>query len=177
MEKILFDELIKKDKSVIHFTITNLDKNINKLSFLGYKAINYNLDSWRDTQEIKNEIYYWRIISSFEGVGDIIKRIARYLKGGTNEQNHHLNSTFLELKNYFEFITNLLNPKVPLENNLKIYMDKKQSLLREFEILRDEFKDNLNLFLVITQLLKDILGKLDDVVLSIIDLNCKERRK
>jgi len=175
MEKMLFQELLKEDKSKVHFLISNLDKNINKLSFLGYKAINYNLDTWKNSEEIKNEIYYWRIISSFETVGDIIKRIARYLKNTSSEENHHLNNNLEEFKKYFEFVTNLLsiNTKVSLDNNLKLYLDKKQSLLREIEALRENFKNNLNLYLVISQLLKDILGKLDDVILSIIDINCE----
>ncbi len=174
MEKVFFDEIIKKDKKKIHFLISNLDKNINKLSFLGYKAINYNLDTWKNTDQLKNEIYYWRIISSFETIGDITKRLTRYLKDGSDEHNHHINSHLKELKNYFEFVTDLLNSnsKINLENNLKLYLDKKQSILRGLENLRENFKDNMNLFLVITQLLKDILGKLDEIILSIIDLNC-----
>jgi len=156
-----------------YFLIKNLDKNINKLSFLAYKAINYNLDTLKNSDEVKNEINYWRIISSLESIGDIIKRIARYLKSATNEHNHHINLNLKNLKTFFTFITDLLsfNSKVNFENNLKLYFDKKQSLLREFELLRDNFKDNLNLFLVITQLLKDILGKLDEIILSVIDLN------
>jgi len=154
MEKTIFNELVKEntDYKKSRF-ISQLDSNINKMTFLGYKAINYNLDSIKNPEEIKDSIHYWRIISSLENIGDIIKRIARYLQNETNEHNHFITLVCNEVKNYFEFTANLLDEKINLDNNLSIYLDKKQSLLREIEKLREQLEDNLNLFLVISQLI------------------------
>ncbi|MCA9495468.1 MAG: hypothetical protein KC589_00875 [Nanoarchaeota archaeon] len=171
MEKVLFDELIKEDKKKSYFLITTLDKNINKLTFLSYKALNYNLSALYNVKQAKNSIHYWRIVSAFESIGDIIKRISRYLKNETNEHNHYITDALVEVKEFFQFVTNLLNEGVKLENNLKLHLDKKQSLLRELEGLRGKLQDDLNLYLVITQLFKDIIGQLEEVVLSVIDLN------
>lgn len=175
MEKTLFNELTKKDenKRQKHRFIAQLDSNINKMTFLAYKAINYNLDTIKDPSQVKDSIHYWRIVSSFEHIGDIIKRIARYLQNETNEHNHFITLVSEDLKKYFDFTTNLLNSDANLDNNLKLYLDKKQSLLREIENLRNQLQDDLNLFLVISQLFKDILGQIDTIILSIIDISHK----
>mgnify|MGYP001595550262 FL=1 len=39
--------------------------------------------------------------------------------------------------------------------------------------MRAKFNEDINLYLVISQLLKDILGQLDTVLISVIDINCK----
>ena len=111
--------------------------------------------------------------SSFESIGDILKRVVRYLKEAEKEQLHHISIQLNSLKEYFLFVTNFLQKDINLENNLKLQLDKKQSLLREFENMRDKFGNDINLFLVISQLLRDILGQLDIVIISIIDINCK----
>lgn len=171
MEKILFQELRKDGDRNKQFLISSLDSNINKLTFLAYKAINYNLDVWKNPNEVKDTIHYRRLVASFERVGDIIKRLARYLKSD-KKYTQAVNLNIENLENYFTFLTSLIEPNPNLDNNLKIYLDKKQSLLREFEDLRVQFDDDINQFLVITQLFKDIVGQLDTVVLSVIDLNC-----
>lgn len=173
MEKILFDELSNEKKGNKSYLISSLDTNINKLSFLAYKAINYNLDALQNQSYVRDAIHYHRIVSSFENIGDILKRIARYLKDVDAENNHHISLQIIALKEYFVFITNFLQKDINLENNLKLHLDKKQSLLREFENMRAKFGDDINLFLVINQLLKDILGQLDTVLISVIDINCK----
>jgi len=178
MEKMLFSNLIKINldhniKIKKYSILTQLDSNINKLSFLAFKAINYNLDHIFDPEQVKDSIHYWRIVSSFEHIGDIIKRIARYLRNDNSEVISHFTKLFQDVSQYFDFIAKFLTKEIKLENNLKIHLDKKQSLLREFELIRTSMKSNLNLYLVLTQLLKDILGQLDIVVLSIIDLDHK----
>lgn len=177
MEKMLFTHVIKNydDDKKFHKQnfITQIDSNINKLTFLAYKAINYSLDIISDPILIKSSIHNWRIISALEQIGDIIKRIARYLKNSDKILVSNFNQIFLQIQSYFEFITLLINSDVNLDNNLKLYMDKKQSLLREFEKLKDNLKDNLNLYFVINQLFKDILGQLDVVILSVTDINTK----
>lgn len=171
--KAHFNELLKAKSNNKEYFLSNLDVNINKLSFLAYKAINSNLDELTNPSQAKCSIHYWRIVQSFEHMGDIVKRIARYLKDVDEEQSHYLNETISDVKAYYEFVTSLLKAdKGNMENNLKLNQDKKQSLLKEIEMLRDKFEGNLNLYLVITQLLKDIIGSLEDVVVSVIDLNC-----
>lgn len=176
MEKTIFNELIKEEsieRTKKHRFIAQLDTNINKLTFLAYKAINYNLDTIKDPDQVKDSIHYWRIVGSFEHIGDIVKRVARYLQNENNEHNHHINLVAGDVKKYFEFVTSLLTKDINLDNNLRLYLDKKQSLLRDIEKLRDKIQDDLNLFLVISQLFKDILGQLDSIILSIIDISHK----
>jgi phosphate uptake regulator len=173
MGKILFSELKKNTEGKSkYFLITNLDKNINKLTFLAYKAINYNLDVWKNPAEVKDTHYLRKIISSLEMMGDILKRIARYLKDD-DEISKKFYELLTEIEAYYDFVTSLINPEVDLDENLKTYLDKKQSLLKTIDFAREEFKDNLNLYLVISQLLKDVIGKLDNMLLGIIDIKCK----
>lgn len=172
MEKILFEELTS-DKEKKSFLIKKLDSNINRLTFLAWKAINYNLDVWQNPHQVKDAIHYWRIVASFESIGDIIKRLSRYTTDIPKNQNENINKIIIEVAEYFAFVTSLLDEDINLDPNLKLYLDKKQSLLRQFETLREHLDGNLNLYLVITQLLKDILGQLDSVVISIIDINHK----
>lgn len=167
IEKILFDEIIENNR---HNFISQIDSNINKLTFLIFKTINYHLEKREKTYEVKNSIYLWRIVSSLESIGDIIKRVAMYLERCEDKNSHNMVLMLRELKSYFEFITSLLVKDIKLENNLKLYLDKKQSLLKEFEENRIKFQDNINLYLVVSQLLKDIVGELDTITLSIIDI-------
>ena len=174
MEKVIFDELIKDTNDQRHYFISSLDANINKLTFLTYKALNYNLDSLSAPEQIKDTIHYWRIITSLEFIGDKLKRIARYLKDSKKKEHvEYINGLVNDIKDYFCFVTSLLDENVNVENNLKLYLDKKQSLLIEFENIRDKFKDELTLYLVLTQLFKDLLGEIGNIVLSIIDLKNK----
>lgn len=172
MEKILFDEFITIESQNRQHFISTLDTNINKLSFLAFKAINYNLDVLHNPAEAKDAIHYHRIVSAFETIGDILKRVTRYLKGEDERQVHLVNKQLSFLREYFIFVTNLLNENINLNENLKVQQDKKQSLLREFEQMRGEF-ENIKLYLVVTQLFKDIMGQLDTIVLSVIDLRCR----
>jgi phosphate uptake regulator len=173
MGKILFSELKKNTEGKSkYFLITNLDKNINKLTFLAYKAINYNLDVWKNPSEVKDTHYLRKIISSLEMMGDIIKRVARYLKDDevTAKKFYELLD---EMETYYDFVTSLIDPEIDLDEHLKSYLDKKQSLLKSIDFSRENFQENINLYLVVSQLLKDILGKLDNLLLGIIDLKCK----
>ena len=123
--------------------------------------------------DARDSIHYRRIISAFEEMGDILKRITRYMKDSDGKSYlEHVNVTLANIESYFEFVTSLLDLDSNIDNNLKLYLDKKQSLLREFEELRVYFDEELNLFLVLTQLFKDIIGQIERVVLSVIDLKC-----
>lgn len=175
MEKIMFDELIKTSSTNQHFLISSLDSNVNKLSFLGYKAINYNLGAFKSPNDLKDTIHYWRIIHSLEITGDKMKRIARYLKERKDsEELVHITKVIENIKEYFSFITELFNLDINMNTNLKLYLDKKQSLLIEFENLREVLSKEITLYLVITQLFKDLLGEMDNIILSVIDLQNNE---
>lgn len=178
MEKMIFDELSKINTENKHHLITSLDSNINKLTFLAYKAINNCLYEQKDKSEVTDVILYWRIVSSLEHMGDKMKRIARYLKERENTQEvHHIGLVIEDIKEYFTFITSLLNKDINLENNLRLYLDKKQSLLIEFERLRGELNQELTLYLVITQLFKDLLGDIDNIVLSVLDIRYNQKNE
>lgn len=170
MVKVLLDNLVHDDKKKVFRMVSELDVNINKLSFLAFKAINYNLCHWEKPNEMKNAIHSWRIISALETCGDIIKRISRYIKNESYDGKNDVSITVNQLKQYFDFVTNLLDKNVNIDQNLNLYLDKKQSILREIEDLKGKIQDNLNLSLVISQLFKDIVGQLDQILLSIIDI-------
>jgi len=162
----IFGELTSEE---INFKfITELDSNINKLTYLCFKHINSKLDDLKEKDFIKNTVNYWRIIFSLENIGDILKRIARYV----HYENYKLNP---EIKNLIELTRSYFNKLLDnIENrDKKVFselLDDKQRILREIEELKLKHKDTLNLFLVITQLIKDILGKLDLIMVSVIDL-------
>lgn len=165
--KILFDEIVLENR---HSFIAQLDSNVNKLTFLTYKTINYNLEINQDLEITKNAIYLWRIVDSIEAIGDILKRVERYM----NLHKKNIDSVRVlinSLKIYYEFVTDLLSTQVNIDNNMKLYLDKKQSLLREFENFKESQVENQNVYLVLTQMLKDVIGKLDIIMLSIIDIN------
>ena len=167
MIKVLFDEILDQKR---HNFISQLDANINKLTFLSYKTINYNLDNMVKVEENKNAIYMWRIVTSLELIGDILKRITRYLNRD-KENCDKLKGFIVSVKNYYEFIVGLINTGANIDNNLKLYLDKKQSLLKEIEESKKDFQDEINFYLVVTQLLKDLIGNLDTLVLSVIDIH------
>jgi phosphate uptake regulator len=169
MIKVLFDEISEEKR---YSFIAQIDSNINKLTFLAYKTINYNLDTMIKVDENKNAIHMWRMVTSLENIGDILKRVARYLNRD-KENSGKLKKLIMSVKNYYEFIVGLINSGVNIDNNLKLHLDKKQSLLKEIEEARGNFQNEMNLFLVVTQLLKDLIGNLDILALSVIDIHSK----
>lgn len=171
MIKVIFKEIIKSKKGDRHHFIAEIDSSINKLSFLSYKSINYNLSSLHKPDELKNEIYFHRIVHSLEHIGDTLKRLARYLKDEETEKTHFINLTLESLEKYFLFICDLFHENINIEKNFRVYLDKKQSLLLEIEKLKGNMNKDINLYLLITQMCKDIIGQIDNIVLSILDLN------
>ena len=176
MEYLFFDELIHEIDYNKYQFLLELDTNINKLSFLAHKSINYHLNTWENPDIVKDSISYWRIIGAFETSGDILKRIAQYLKNNENSNKPEISDLITKLKEYYIFITNFILDNRELNKNLEIYLDKKQTILREIENSKEKFSENINLFLVLSQLFKDIIGKLDTIVISIIDINTKENQ-
>ncbi|MFW6285755.1 MAG: AbrB/MazE/SpoVT family DNA-binding domain-containing protein [Nanoarchaeota archaeon] len=167
MISVLFDEVVDKQR---HNFISQIDSNINKLTFLSYKTINYNLDNMVKIEENKHAIHLWRMVTSLETIGDILKRIARYLNRD-KENAKKLQILIISVKEYYDFIIKLINTKANIDNNLKLYLDRKQSLLKEIEEGKNNSNSHMNLYLVVTQLLKDLIGNLDNVALSVIDIH------
>ena len=106
MEKLLFRELRKGEGIKRQQLLTSLDANVNKLTFLAYKAINYNLDSWKNPREVKDTIHYRRIVSSFEELGDVLKRFSSFIKED-KPYMPQIYSTIKDLENYFILLLHL----------------------------------------------------------------------
>ncbi len=168
MVRTLFDEAMEGNR--LSF-MSQIDSNINKLTFLTFKTINYNLENDLDFYISKNSIHLWRIISSLEKVGDDVKRVARYLRRGDDEECHFIKMLFESVRDYFVFINNFQQKDIEFENNLKLYLDRKQSLLKDIENNREKFTNNPNLYLLVTQFFKNIIGDLDVILISIMDMN------
>ena len=136
---VMFDELLLLEQDTSkHFLINSLDNNLNRISFLIYKSLNHNLHSLKSHTQTKNTILYWRMASSLEHLGDILKRVARYLSSAQKETIQTLTEQLKSLKDYFLFITCLFQKELNLRNNLEVYLDKKQSLLKSLEQARDK---------------------------------------
>ena len=167
---LLFEEIIDEKRSNF---IMQLDSNINKLHFLAFKSINANLKKQEKIQENQHVIYNWRIVTILENIGDILKRVTRYMKAPENESKEaYIKEMTISLQKYFNFVVNLIEKDGELGDNLEEYLNKKQSLLKEIEENRTNFaSDNINLYFLITQLMKDIIGNLDELILSVIDIN------
>ncbi len=166
--RTMFEKSTTKDN---YNFIMQMDSNINKLSFLGYKVINNNLMINSKFNLNRNAIYYWRIISTLEAIGDMIKRVSRYLKNSTDENIAQIFMMIDSVGIYFNFISKFLQKGINIDNNLDLYLDKKQSLLKELDKYKENIdKSEINIYLVVNQLLKDIIGNIDNFALSIIDI-------
>ena len=169
---VIFSELgyINKDKSKC-FLINSLDKNLNKICFLIYKSLNYNLHEIKNHKQAKNTVLYWRIVSSLEQLGDILKRIARYISQTSPKTLLPLLILIGSLEKYFQFVTSLSEENITLDKNLETYLNKKQSLLKSLDETRGTITSKLQVYFVFSQLYKDCIEQLDNIILSIIDLN------
>ena len=137
--------------------ILDIDKNINKIQFLGFKKINFTLENMNSFNEIKNLFEYRKIISSFEFIGDIIKRSGRILKDMKKEEYSQISKMIFEVKEYFLFVIKFIEVGVNFEKNLNIYLNKKNSLLKSLEVFREKNLDKIPNCSLIIQNLKGIL--------------------
>jgi hypothetical protein len=168
-EKVLFDELTKDDNHKKHLLAQSLDNNINRLTYLGYKALNFNLETIRYEHDLRRTILYWRVIAALENIGDILKRVARYLRSG--EPHNPLVGTIIsDVREYFSLIcSHLFGKKSKFEEKFNEYLDRKQSLLRSFEEFTMTLHEEVNLAVLLTQLFKDILGEINTLVFVIVE--------
>ncbi|MFW5704259.1 MAG: hypothetical protein ACOCXG_00305 [Nanoarchaeota archaeon] len=169
LERVFFNELTKPDNNSKFFFAQSLDRNINKLTYLGYKALNYNLETLRHPEDVQRTILYWRILAALEDVGDLLKRITRYLKSD-KQHNPIIGDLIGEVRDYFfSVVSHIFGKKSAFEDKLDGYLMKKESLLRSFEQFISTMRDDLNLGLVLVQLFKDILGQITTLIYVLIE--------
>jgi phosphate uptake regulator len=150
--------------------IFEIDQSVNKLQYLGFKAINYSIDNKLE-KDIKNLMEYRKIIVALEAIGDIIKRISRILLRIKKDEFMNLKSIIINTKEYFIFITKILEKDINYENNLSLYLDKKNSILKSIDIKKEEIKLKIENYVLVAQHLKNICGELDKIIQGIIDIN------
>jgi len=168
---LMFEEILNENRRTI---LTQLDGNVNKLSFLTFKTINYALENFLNDFDNKDSVYYWRIISSLESIGDILKDISRHISRGSETDIKATKLLLQDVLNYFNLIKQIINKEANIEKNIQVHIDKKQSLKREFENKKSEFdKNNQNFYYLIIQSFKNILENIDTIVLSGIDIYLK----
>ncbi len=167
--KVLFSEL---EKEIVNIDfLYEVDSNINKLAYLSYKSINHSLMKNGGSLKVENSINFWRIVFALEEIGDIVKRIGRYLvyERLDNSLRKEILVIIKETELYFNFISQfILNNG---EDILEEYLDRKQGLLKEIELRKNQFEDKLKIYLVVSQLCKDIIGKIEMIVVSLIDMD------
>lgn len=170
MINVIFETIVKEDKRANFTLISNVDKNINKLAFLGTKCINYSVKSLTSTGRFLDFSYYRRVLLNLEEMGDILKRIARDLKNEHEEDTFYIPQLIFKVQDYFNFITEMLIDRNMSSDRLESYQDKKYALLREIEELGQNPNISGHFYLVIAQLLRDFIGGIEKLVLAVIDL-------
>ena len=151
--------------------IADIDKNINKVHFLGFKKINFLLETSDEYSEIKDLFEYRKIISSLENIGDIIKREAKNLKTIKKMDYSNMAKMINETKEYFLFILKFMESEVDFDKNLGVYLNKKNSLLKSYEIFREKFEEKIPQSSFLIQSLKSIVAELEKIIQSSIDIN------
>ena len=155
-----------------YYQIQELDISINELYLLAKKYLNYATQIEINVEVVSNALIYSKIISSYEKIGDIIKRISRYYKmhiENPQEIIPRINPTINHINSYHNAIVNFKKKHNNEYENLNSLQDTKNSILREVEETSNLKKYNYTLELVISQLIKDILGEYDKIIETIID--------
>lgn len=154
--------------------IQTLDTSINKIYFLTTKVLNYSIEIEEDFKVATTITYYSKILTQYEKIGDNVKRISRYLIQYSDElsrlNSHPITQLLLELKQFHTMISNY-NGSVYTNDYIQLNTinDKKNSLLRELEDSLSKKTGLYELELVISQLIKDILGLYDEILVITID--------
>lgn len=144
--------------------ITNRDKDINKLSYLIFRKINYLNQNPSAKREISNTdlIKYWVLTSVLENIGDEIKRIVRmFVRLKTTKKNRVQLVRQFEImsERYLRVLTAFYNRDVKEAYKLA---DEKE---KEFDRLNEFFGSfgSAPLLISIHEKLKTILTYLNDV--------------
>ncbi|MCH8519333.1 MAG: hypothetical protein LAT82_01110 [Nanoarchaeota archaeon] len=185
-------EILIEEINTTHYTSSNhnkiklLDSTLNQLYFISIKTLNYKIEIEQDFKILQNFGYYSKIVSLLEKIGDILKRISKYLISykidskeddfqPLNQSNTIVLELFETIKKYHQLFETLeLNLKLLENSTLNNIQDKKNSILK---ILEDYTQNNIKhpkeyqIQLVVAQLLKDLLGTYDEILILIIDLS------
>ena len=150
-----------------------LDKSVNKAYFKSIKALNYHLHRQEDFEIIKNSVYVMKIVSSYEIIGDNLKRISRYVRQHSQETNpFSFGNIVVSLEHLLQLtISYRKNTKHAKSQTLNELNTKKMTILREIDEKLEESAqlENYQLELVVFQLIKDILGSFDEIITANID--------
>ncbi|MFT4244014.1 MAG: AbrB/MazE/SpoVT family DNA-binding domain-containing protein [Candidatus Woesearchaeota archaeon] len=169
-----------------HTKITLLDSTLNQLYFSSIKLLHYKIEIEQDFTTLKHISYHTRIVSLLEKIGDIIKRISKYINknNSLNEnsilENQMSNNNSIQkelfeyLKEYhksFDFFETNSFAKSTL-NNLNTLQDKKNTILKMLEDYTynpTQEASEYQIQLVVSQLIKDLLGTYDEILIITID--------
>jgi phosphate uptake regulator len=167
MIRTAFQNLIDY-KRVNYEVMNNVEKNINKICYLSFKAINHNLDFWEHPNQVKNSIQYWRLVDVFEGIGDALNRISNlFYKNKHYDEKIH-KPILNELLIFFNFISNFIDLRTNLDNNLPIFLEKRKLIKSKITVENDEEGKT-----VFHKLANDILMNLETMVYTLIDLRSR----
>lgn len=147
-----------------------LDKSTNKTYFKCIKALNYYIDEQENFEIIKRAVYYLKIATLYEKIGDNMKRMSRYLKRYCEDQEFSFGETVQTLLKVQQLIIDYRKstPKHRLEI-LGTINDKKMTILREIEERVEQHTPLYQIELVVFQFIKDTLGNFDEVLIANID--------
>ena len=172
-----------------HSKVKLLDFTLNQLYFSSIKLLNYKIEIEQDFVILKNVSYYIRIVNLLEKIGDILKRISKYedSKRKLNYENEDEElptqnpatnvikiELFHALKMYHESFNCLDGNSKSIQNSLlNEIQDKKNSILKILEdYTYSPYQDpnQYQIQLVVSQLIKDLLGTYDEILIITIDL-------
>lgn len=138
-------------------TIAHRDKDINRLSFLIFRTIEYGLNNSsvfykKQNLEGKNLLYLWWFAFNLEAIGDDIKRIARYMKEVKLDKKHQ--ERFLKLLAdakiaYLNVLKGFYNQDEELAHQV---LENKDKVIREIDEYYTELKKVENTGLLIEKL-------------------------
>ena len=186
LEELKVDEIIKNmiDMIIVCFEnlenesknlnlIFDIDKTINKLMFLGSKKINFLIEEGME-ENLLCLVEKKKLINSLEFIGDSIKRASRVLLEFPEDKYSLMKKIIIETQEYFSFIMLFLEEDVDYEKNLEIYLDRKNSLFILYDIERNKSEEHKEFFYLMTQHFKNIVGELDNIILSLIDMRLEK---
>lgn len=186
MYELLIEDSLKNNTSTNYSKINLLDSTLNQLYFSSIKLLNYKIEIEQNFIVLKNISYHIRIVNLLEKIGDILKRISKYevsrRKKNFEDDDIPLNpqinqikvDLFENLKKYHESFNCLDKKSQSIQNSgLNEIQDKKNSILKILEeYTYSPYQDphEYQIQLVVSQLIKDLLGTYDEILIITIDL-------
>ncbi len=161
-----------KNVQEMYLKMQILDKSVNKTYFKCIKALNYYTSRRENFDIISKAVYYMKIATLYEKIGDNLKRVSRYLKRYIKDEQPVFDfgditiSLQLILKDIIEYRSSTSKNKSNILGHLN---DKKMSILREIEERTEMTSTHYQVELVIFQFIKDTLGSFDEVIIANVD--------